>query len=117
MSMRRISSLHSGRTYGDRRWKIPFFISLLVSITLFMVTVFCFYSSSDAGDELEVDIVSFAKQEDCSGYFIESDLRRSLGSNGDHGLEPPKFAYLIYGTKGDSQRILRTLQAVYHPRN
>lgn len=27
------------------------------------------------------------------------------------------MAYLISGTKGDSQRMMRTLQAVYHPRN
>ncbi|XP_057792491.1 beta-glucuronosyltransferase GlcAT14A-like isoform X2 [Salvia miltiorrhiza] len=32
-------------------------------------------------------------------------------------VEPPRLAYLISGTKGDSQRMLRTLQAVYHPRN
>lgn len=31
--------------------------------------------------------------------------------------EPPRLAYLITGTKGDSLRMRRTLQAVYHPRN
>lgn len=30
---------------------------------------------------------------------------------------PPILAYWIFGTKGDSNRILRLLKAVYHPRN
>lgn len=30
---------------------------------------------------------------------------------------PPKFAYLISGTKGDGFRMQRTLQALYHPHN
>ncbi|XP_027062240.1 beta-glucuronosyltransferase GlcAT14A isoform X1 [Coffea arabica] len=115
--MRKNAGSHSGRMFSDRRWKIPFFVSLLVSVTLFTVTIFGFYSSSYAVDQLQVDIISFAKEEDSSDFFIEYDLRRSLGSNGDHNLEPPRFAYLISGTKGDSERMLRTLDAVYHPRN
>ncbi|CAI9089506.1 OLC1v1024093C1 [Oldenlandia corymbosa var. corymbosa] len=114
--MRKISS-HSGRTYSDRRWKMPFLISLLVSITLFMITMFCFYSSYNAGDELEVKVISLSEQEDSNDYFVESDLKKSLRANDDQSTEPPRFAYLISGTKGDSQRMLRTLQAVYHPRN
>lgn len=30
---------------------------------------------------------------------------------------PPVLAYCLFGTKGDSERILRLLKAVYHPRN
>lgn len=30
---------------------------------------------------------------------------------------PPILAYWIYGTNGESQRILRLLKAIYHPRN
>nr|GMC87309.1 beta-glucuronosyltransferase GlcAT14A-like [Ipomoea batatas] len=48
--------------------------------------------------------------------FVNSELRSSM-QNGVLKTEPPRFAYLISGTKGDSQRLLRTLQAVYHPRN
>ena len=32
-------------------------------------------------------------------------------------MESPRLAYLISGTKGDSDRMMRTLEAVYHPRN
>lgn len=35
-----------------------------------------------------------------------------------HGAHyPPAFAYYIYGGRGDADRILRLLLAVYHPRN
>ncbi|KAH0879241.1 hypothetical protein HID58_066635 [Brassica napus] len=52
-------------------------------------------------------------------YFVESHLRKSLNSNESflNSSEVPRLAYLISGTKGDSHRMMRTLQAVYHPRN
>ncbi|CAN6865151.1 unnamed protein product [Brassica oleracea] len=52
-------------------------------------------------------------------YFVESHLRKSLNSNGSssNSLKVPRLAYLISGTKGDSHRMMRTLEAVYHPRN
>ncbi|XP_022864533.1 beta-glucuronosyltransferase GlcAT14B-like [Olea europaea var. sylvestris] len=115
--MRKAANYQSGRIFSDRRWKIPFFVSLLVSITLFTVTIFGLYSSSYGRDELQVDIVSFENSEDLDGYFVESDLMKSFKSNKASKTEPPRFAYLISGTKGDSQRMMRTLQAVYHPRN
>ncbi|KAL7000493.1 Beta-glucuronosyltransferase GlcAT14B [Sarracenia purpurea var. burkii] len=45
------------------------------------------------------------------------DLKSSFDISGVSKPEAPRLAYLISGTKGDSQRIMRTLQAVYHPRN
>ncbi|XP_060187302.1 beta-glucuronosyltransferase GlcAT14A [Lycium barbarum] len=110
------SSSHSGRVFGDRHWKIPFFVSLLVSITLFTATIFGLYSSSYGRDQVPLDMVSFARPVESDGLFVESDLK-SLKSNGFAKNEPPRFAYLISGTKGDSHRMMRTLQAVYHPRN
>ncbi|KAK6157208.1 hypothetical protein DH2020_011456 [Rehmannia glutinosa] len=117
MSMRKNVNSHSGRIFSDRRWKIPFFVSLLVSITLF-TTIFGLYLSPYGRDQSQFDVTSFADPEDSTdGYFIESDLRKSLKSIEDSEREPPRLAYLISGTKGDSQRMMRTLQAVYHPRN
>ncbi|MCL7032309.1 hypothetical protein MKW94_025432 [Papaver nudicaule] len=60
---------------------------------------------------------SFARTEDSSEYFVESDFKYSYEKSGDSKIEAPRIAYLISGTKGDSQRMRRTLQAVYHPRN
>ncbi|KAH0654545.1 hypothetical protein KY285_031197 [Solanum tuberosum] len=107
---------YSGRVYGDRHWKIPFFVSLLVSITLFTTTIFGLYSSSYGRDQVQLDMVSLARPAESDVYFVESDFQ-SFQSNGFAKNEPPRFAYLISGTKGDSHRMMRTLQAVYHPRN
>ncbi|KAL0354209.1 UNVERIFIED_CONTAM: Beta-glucuronosyltransferase GlcAT14A [Sesamum angustifolium] len=115
--MRKNVNSHPGRVFSDRRWKIPFFVSLLVSITLFTATIFGVYLSPYGRDQLQFDIMSFADSEDSDGYFIESELRESLESTEALREEPPRLAYLISGTKGDSQRMMRTLQAVYHPRN
>nr|GMC72841.1 beta-glucuronosyltransferase GlcAT14A-like [Ipomoea batatas] len=114
--MRKSFNFHSGRIFSDRRWKIPFFLSLLVSITLFMATISGIYTSSYGREQVEFDIKTFSEPEDSGEYFVDSELRSSM-QNGVLKTEPPRFAYLISGTKGDSQRLLRTLQAVYHPRN
>ncbi|KAF9589607.1 hypothetical protein IFM89_026106 [Coptis chinensis] len=99
---------HSGhRPFSDRRWILPFFASLLVSVTLLLAALLGNFSYSY---ERDLD-------EDSSEYFVESDLNEVLRKPEDLKLEAPRIAYLISGTKGDSQRLRRTLQAVYHPRN
>lgn len=117
MNGRKFGNYHYGRVLSDRRWIIPFLASLLVWITLFMAAVFGMYSSSFGRDPLQFDIISFARSSDSSGYFVESDLKISTDDDRFLKKEAPRFAYLISGTKGDSQRMMRTLQAVYHPRN
>lgn len=108
---------HSGRAFGDRIWIIPFFASLLIFITLFLTAIFGLFTSPSGGEQLPFDIISFAKSEGASGYFVESDLKRSLERDEDSEMGLPRLAYLISGTKGDSHRMMRTLQAVFHPRN
>ncbi|KAJ9171005.1 hypothetical protein P3X46_019060 [Hevea brasiliensis] len=117
MSMRKNANSHSGRVFSDRKWLIPFFASLLVSLTLFLSATFGLFTSSYGGDQLPFDIISFSRSEDASGYFVESELNKSFNTSGYSKLEAPRLAYLISGTKGDSRRMMRTLQAVYHPRN
>ncbi|KAL6330275.1 hypothetical protein AAG906_040199 [Vitis piasezkii] len=117
MIMRKNANFHPGRVFSDTKWILPFFASMLVSVTLILVALFWPLSSPNGGDQLPFDIISFSRSEDSSGYFVESDIRRSLEVKGDSNMEAPRLAYLISGTKGDSQRMMRTLQAVYHPRN
>ncbi|KAK9285424.1 hypothetical protein L1049_024617 [Liquidambar formosana] len=115
--MRKNGNSHSGRVFSDRRWILPFFASLLVLITLLLSAVFGLFSSPNGGDPLPFDVIPFTRSEDSSGYFVESDLNRSFDTTGFSKMESPRLAYLISGTKGDSQRMMRVLQAVYHPRN
>ena len=103
--------------FSDRKWVILFLASLLVSITLFFSAIFGLFNAPYSGDPLPFDIISFARAEDSSGYFVESDLKKSFNTCGYSNVEAPRLAYLISGTKGDSNRMMRTLQAVYHPRN
>lgn len=116
--MRKNANSHSGRIFSDKRWILPFFASLLVSITLLLSSVFGLFSSPYGRDPLQFDIISFARSDDSSGYFVESELKESIEINRLlETEEAPRLAYLISGTKGDSHRMMRTLQAVYHPRN
>ncbi|CAA0816196.1 Core-2/I-branching beta-1-6-N-acetylglucosaminyltransferase family protein [Striga hermonthica] len=115
--MRKNLNLYSGRIFTDRRWKIPCFVSLLVSITIVTATICGLHVSPYARDPPQFDNATFVRQNNSGAYFVETDLRKSLKSVEASELEPPRLAYLISGTKGDSRRMMRTLQAVYHPRN
>ncbi|WCJ30656.1 Core-2/I-branching beta-1 6-N-acetylglucosaminyltransferase family protein [Euphorbia peplus] len=111
--MRKNPNFHSGRVFSDRKWFIPFFASLLVSLTLLLSATFGVFTSSYGENQLQFDVIS----EDSSGYFVESDLKKWLNTSEGSKLEAPRLAYLISGTKGDSRRMMRTLEAIYHPRN
>ncbi|KAL4620322.1 hypothetical protein ACB092_06G145800 [Castanea dentata] len=115
--MRKNINSHSGRVFGDRKWVLPFFATVTVSVMLSLTAIFGLYTSPYAGEQLPFDVISLARSEDSSGYFIEPDLKRTLETYEASKTEAPRLAYLISGTKGDSHRMMRTLQAVYHPRN
>ncbi|GAB4825007.1 hypothetical protein Ancab_007880 [Ancistrocladus abbreviatus] len=117
MGMRKNVNIHSGRMFGDRKWIIPFFASLLVSFSLLVAAFMGLYAPTYDEDSMEIDTISFAKSVELNDYFVESDIKKSLESSSESNLEAPRFAYLISGTKGDSHRMMRVLQAVYHPRN
>ena len=122
MAMRKNVNIHthSSRIFSDKKWIIPFFTSLLVSITLILASFSGVYSPNlddDASFQSQFDVGKVDDPEERTGYYVEDEMRRSLGDSVNSKNEPPRFAYLISGTKGDSQRILRVLQAVYHPRN
>lgn len=110
---RHVSSQSGFRAFSDRKWMFPFLASLIMSITLLMLSIYGnfdgFYAEEDP---LPLDVVS-----ESNDYFVESDFRHSFKSKADVSPELPRLAYLISGTKGDSHRMMRTLQAVYHPRN
>lgn len=104
---------HSGfRVFRDRKWMFPFLTSLFLSVTLFMSLIYVQFDTSHVEEPLPpFDNIS----EESNEYFVESDLRKTTANS--NSSEVPRLAYLISGTKGDSHRMMRTLQAVYHPRN
>ena len=76
--MRKNINSHSGRVFGDRKWILPFFATVTVSVMLSLTAIFGLYTSPYAGEQLPFDVISLARSEDSSGYFIEPDLKRSL---------------------------------------
>ncbi|XP_052734494.1 beta-glucuronosyltransferase GlcAT14B isoform X1 [Vigna angularis] len=114
--MRKNAGSHSGRMFSDRKWILPFFASLIISMSLVLTAILGALSSDSGGEQSPFEIISFKRSENSNGYFVESDIERSSNVSVVK-REAPRFAYLISGTKGDSHRMMRTLEAVYHPRN
>jgi len=114
--MRKNAGSHSGRMFSDRKWILPFFASLIISMSLVLTAIFGALSSDSGGEQSPFEIISFKRSENSNGYFVESDIERASNVSVVK-REAPRFAYLISGTKGDSHRMMRTLEAVYHPRN
>ncbi|KAL2898504.1 Beta-glucuronosyltransferase GlcAT14A [Bienertia sinuspersici] len=92
-----------------RRWIFPLAIGSILSLFLLFLTTlatsptspllsFSFYRSS-----------SFS-----SSIFVESKLHPIPVSSLP---PPPRFAYLVSGSSGDGNSLLRTLLALYHPHN
>ncbi|PKA66549.1 hypothetical protein AXF42_Ash003203 [Apostasia shenzhenica] len=106
-----------GRNFSDRRWLLPFFATLLVSFVLFLATLFWHFSPQHNGDSLSIDIMQFIGMDDSYEYSVDFVDKKEEKGLYDLGIEAPRLAYLLTGTKGDGQRMRRTLQAIYHPRN
>lgn len=96
----------------ERRWLLPLIASSMVSLIVFVMEMIHFGLYS--GESNSADVFHLKTIDDSSGHYVESDIVQLPHP----GLpKPPRIAYLISGTKGDSQRMTRTLQALYHPRN
>lgn len=117
MAMRKNVNPHFSKVFSDRKWAIHFFTSLLVAATLVLAAFSRIYLPSYDDNASEFDAILVAKSDESIDCFVEDEIKRSLESSRDSKDQPGRFAYLISGTKGDSHRIMRVLQAVYHPRN
>uniref|UniRef100_A0A0D6QYS1 Glycosyltransferase family 14 protein n=1 Tax=Araucaria cunninghamii TaxID=56994 RepID=A0A0D6QYS1_ARACU len=84
----------------ERRWRFPMYASFLASFVLIMAAY--------AGFRPFYRIFSLGG----SGFQSGADTTVLKGSG-----RPAVLAYLISGTRGDGDRIIRLLGAVYHPRN
>ncbi|KAI4383307.1 hypothetical protein MLD38_009159 [Melastoma candidum] len=120
--MRRNTNPHRlTRSTRDWRWKVPFLACILVTAATMGSAVCGLFGYLSGIYELPpVDPGSASLPGDVEDYiFVESQLERLYGRTSDsYGMgEVPRFAYLISGTKDDGRRIMRTLRAVYHPRN
>ncbi|KAH7434715.1 hypothetical protein KP509_06G031900 [Ceratopteris richardii] len=103
-------------SFTAKKWKLPFLASSLVSFILILVAFVRSNPVKRVDQSLNDYRVASEQNNEGNGQFylqtqlIQSPTRSPL-------LSAPKLAYLISGTKGDSQRMKRVLQAIYHPNN
>lgn len=114
--MRKNGIAHSGRPFSDRRWLLPFLASLLASVTLFLATVFGLFSPYSK-DSQAPDNALFTGMDNSDLHSFDLEDNKEAERHSLVEIDAPRIAYLLTGTKGDSQRMRRTLQAIYHPRN
>jgi hypothetical protein len=99
----------------ERKWLIPVVVAAVVSILLLLLATFSVGSGEREYSVGEVSVVGLlpvresGRSQNALGVIAEVPFAELP--------PPPRLAYLISGTKGDGQRMQRTLQAVYHPRN
>ena len=60
---------HPGRVFSDTERILPFFASMLVSLTLILVALFWQFSSPNGGEQLPFDIISFSSQRTLVGIL------------------------------------------------
>ncbi|XP_017243005.1 beta-glucuronosyltransferase GlcAT14B [Daucus carota subsp. sativus] len=93
---------------SERKWIFPLVLASLLSLSLLLITTSL--SSSPPSLLLSLHSISLSS----SSVFIESKLHPLPLSSLP---PPPRLAYLISGSNGDSSMLKRTLLALYHPHN
>lgn len=91
---------------AERRWVFPLVASFIVCVFLltsfYMGLITSLYS---------VNSVLSANPDQTAALLVQPNVA-SLSED-----DLPRLAYLVSGSKGDLERLWRTLQALYHPRN
>ncbi|KAL2466822.1 Core-2/I-branching beta-1 [Abeliophyllum distichum] len=98
----------------EKKWVLPLAISSLVCVFL-LATSFNMGMVSSLRDSIFSILPSPLRTNQASPYFVEAKIKQAPPPPPRHSI--PKFAYLISGSKGDLEKLWRTLQALYHPWN
>jgi protein xylosyltransferase len=101
----------------ERKWLLPLVASTLISIALLLAATVSLGASSSSHGGSKSSVFQFLplREEEEHVQFIEEVSEQELLV--ENLPPPPRFAYLISGTKGDGARMQRVVQALYHPRN
>ncbi|CAH9119761.1 unnamed protein product [Cuscuta epithymum] len=90
----------------EKKWVFPFVISALVSVFLLATCFNMGLISSNSTYNISIN--------QTSTDYAETKVKQSVPPSGPF---VPRFAYLVSGSKGDLEKLWRTLRALYHPRN
>lgn len=96
-------------TTTECKWVFPLVASTMVAIVLLVLATLS-VGSAERHSIVPVLPARAAGRSQMALEIIAEDPATELPP-------PPKLAYLISGTRGDGERMRRTLQALYHPRN
>ena len=100
----------------EKRWVFPLVITSLVCVFLLATSFNMGLVSSLRKINGIFSIIPspLAKNQTTKLDFAESKVAKQTRPHED---KLPRFAYLVSGSKGDVEKLWRTLRAVYHPRN
>ncbi|XP_019192892.1 PREDICTED: beta-glucuronosyltransferase GlcAT14A-like [Ipomoea nil] len=90
----------------EKKWVFPFVISALICVFLLATFFNMGMISSNFPSRVSLN--------QTSSYYGEAKIKQPLLP---HSPPVPRFAYLVSGSKGDLEKLWRTLLALYHPRN
>lgn len=100
----------------EKKWLFPLVISSVICIILLATTLnLGLVSSLHTINSIFSIFPSRLTSNETSPVFAESKLYQSPPP--PPGIVVPKFAYLISGSRGDLEKLWRTLKALYHPLN
>ncbi|CAI9760485.1 unnamed protein product [Fraxinus pennsylvanica] len=100
----------------EKKWVFPLVITSLVCVLLFATSFnMGLVSSLHTINSIFPLFPSRVMTNQSSPYFVETKIKQAPPPPA--GPSVPKFAYLISGSKGDLEKLWRTLQALYHPQN
>lgn len=97
----------------EKKWLFPLVLSAFVCFFL-VVTSFNMGLITSL-HRINSMFSSHVKINQTSPYFAESKVNQAPPPPARPPV--PRFAYLVSGSKGDLEKLWRTLQALYHPRN
>ncbi|KAA8523908.1 hypothetical protein F0562_010331 [Nyssa sinensis] len=110
---------HDKLSYGvrnvEKRWVFPLVISSLVCIFLLATSFNVGLVSSLKSINAIFSIFPHVPTNQTSPLFAEAKVKQAPPPPPKPTV--PRFAYLVSGSKGDLEKLWRTLQTLYHPLN
>eukprot|EP00897_Mesotaenium_endlicherianum_P004061 jgi/Mesen1/3683/ME000202S02772 len=96
----------------DRKWLLPLLATVLVSLVLLAVAI---TGTGQSGGQNKIFSSLWSRQSKSATDCLSEEPAPPPPPDGPP--LPPVIAYSITGSVGDTQRVKRLLQALYHPRN
>lgn len=97
----------------EKKWLFPLVLSAFVCF--FLIVTFFNMGLITSLHRINSIFSSHVNINETSPYFAESEVNQAPPPPARPPV--PRFAYLVSGSKGDLEKLWRTLQALYHPRN